>query len=99
MASKGQQMWILEVSENENIVRFQSNVGEEIRKFTDEINIGLRGVCIPACKRPAGHLDPCIGSNKTVASKCSSLNLYLKVRKKRKEKEFQKHELLSLCFI
>lgn len=33
----------IEVSENENIVRFRINVGKEIRKLTDEVNIGLRG--------------------------------------------------------
>ena len=31
----------VEISENENIVVFQSNVEEEIREFTDKINIGL----------------------------------------------------------
>lgn len=33
----------IEVSEIENIVIFMNNVGKQIRKFNDEINIALQG--------------------------------------------------------
>ena len=44
----------VEISENENIVIFRSNVGEEIREFTDKVHIGLRGLY--SCRQKTGEM-------------------------------------------